>query len=258
MEQPAVPACTSQQSPRQPLRCHNQNALPRRPRPSDAPLAKKARNDAHRAKLKQNRASMSPEELASTKQDGKVTFTAPNLAEKNQLMTMLRTIKANIGPSRSSQEGNFAVLKEVFNFYIQHHSPSTFRQMAEGGASPSFPSMEMQKEDSTQQIVLLTPKKLNDLLALAEVHLRTCRGSVHMEEDFAMDGHVGICTFLCTACPWSARWNTSPKLPNNRFLVNDRMLHGSFTSGILPTQYEKFCSAAGIGVVKDQDKNVGT
>ncbi|XP_035668841.1 uncharacterized protein LOC118411087 [Branchiostoma floridae] len=34
------------------------------------------------------------------------------------------------------------------------------------------------------------------------------------------------------------------------------MLHGSFTSGILPTQYEKFCSAADIGVVKDEDKNV--
>eukprot|EP00058_Branchiostoma_floridae_P022033 XP_002607523.1 hypothetical protein BRAFLDRAFT_69954 [Branchiostoma floridae] len=48
-----------------------------------------------------------------------------------------------------------SALKEVVNFYIQHHSPSTFRQMAEGGAS--FPSMEM-KEDSTQQIVLLTPK----------------------------------------------------------------------------------------------------
>ncbi|CAH1242421.1 ZNF782 [Branchiostoma lanceolatum] len=171
-------------------------------------------------------------------------------------MTMMHNIKANIGPSRSSQERNFAVLKEVFTFYIQHHSPSTFSQMAEGGASPSFPSMEMKKEDSTQQIVLLTPKKVTDLLALTEVHLRTCRGSVHMEEDIGMDGHVGICTFLCTACPWSGRWNTSPKLPNNRFLVNDRMLHGSFTSGILTIQYEKLCSAANIGVVKEEDKNV--
>ncbi|CAH1242423.1 ZNF782 [Branchiostoma lanceolatum] len=199
---------------------------------------------------------LSQEELAASKQDGKVTFTAPNLAEKNKLMTMMHNIKANIGPSRSSQERNFAVLKEVFTFYIQHHSPSTFSQMAEGGASPSFPSMEMKKEDSTQQIVLLTPKKVTDLLALTEVHLRTCRGSVHMEEDIGMDGHVGICTFLCTACPWSGRWNTSPKLPNNRFLVNDRMLHGSFTSGILTIQYEKLCSAANIGVVKEEDKNV--
>ncbi|CAH1253420.1 Hypp1174 [Branchiostoma lanceolatum] len=128
--------------------------------------------------------------------------------------------------------------------------------MADGGTESSFPSMEMTKEESTQQIALLTPQKLTDLLALTEVHLRTCRGSIQLGDNLVMDGHAGICTFFCTACPWSGRWNTSPKLPNNRFLVNDRMLHGTFTSGILPTQYEKLCQAADIGMIKDEDKNV--
>ncbi|KAI8511935.1 hypothetical protein Bbelb_110350 [Branchiostoma belcheri] len=94
----------------------------------------------------------------------------------------------------------------------------------------------MSKEDSTQNIALLTPRKIPDLLALAEVHLRTCRGSVQLGDNVVMDGHAAICTFYCTACPW--------------------MLHGTFTSGILPTQYEKLCQAADIGIIKEEDRNV--
>ncbi|CAH1253421.1 Hypp1175 [Branchiostoma lanceolatum] len=110
MEQPATPVSTSDQARAQPLRYRDPNALPRRSRPSDDPVAKKARNDAYRAREKENRASLSEEELAGVKQDGRVSFTAPNLAAKKELMAMFHTIKASIGPSRSSQEGNFNVL----------------------------------------------------------------------------------------------------------------------------------------------------
>ncbi|XP_078698483.1 uncharacterized protein LOC144925983 isoform X2 [Branchiostoma floridae x Branchiostoma belcheri] len=256
MEQPATPVSASDQPRAQPLRYLDPNALPRRPRPSDAPAAKKARNDAYRHKVKENRSSMSEEEFANAKQDGRVSFIAPDLEGKKQLIAMFHSIKANIGPSRSSQEGNFNVLKEVFTYYIQHHSPRSFTHMADQGTESSFPSPEMSKEDSTQNIALLTPRKIPNLLALAEVHLRTCRGSVQLGDNVVMDGHAAICTFYCTACPWSGRWNTSPKLPNISFLVNDRMLHGTFTSGILPTQYEKLCQAADIGMIKEEDRNV--
>lgn len=48
-------------------------------------------------------------------------------------------------------------------------------------------------------------------------------------------------------------WSSSPYLPNEEYLVNHRINHGFFSSGLLPVHYTRFVNAAGIGcITKDK------
>ena len=49
---------------------------------------------------------------------------------------------------------------------------------------------------------------------------------------------------LCSACSYSSTWISSPELPDRRDLVNIRLTYAYLSSGLLPSQLERFLKAA--------------
>ena len=78
-------------------------------------------------------------------------------------------------------------------------------------------------------------------------HSRECsREIVCCKSD--MSGHVYCGTFGCQE-KHTFVWKSSSYLPNGAFLCNYRISHGYFSSGLLPSQYERFVEASGIGKI---------
>jgi hypothetical protein len=62
-----------------------------------------------------------------------------------------------------------------------------------------------------------------------------------------MKGHVTSVRLTCSKDKsHSYLWSSSPYLPNDEYLVNQRLSHAFFSSGILPVHYTRFAKAAGI------------
>ena len=102
---------------------------------------------------------------------------------------------------------------------------------------------------STQeQLFVCAPASVDNLVKRVHLHSQSCR---HPPEtgQVTMIGHVGIFRLHC-ANDHTISWHSSPYL-RDKYVVNARIGHGYFLSGILPNQYERFMDAAGIGKMGD-------
>ena len=71
-----------------------------------------------------------------------------------------------------------------------------------------------------------------------------------------MKGHVTSVRLTCSKDKsHSYLWSSSPYLPNDEYLVNHRLSHTFFSSGILPVHYTRFAKAAGIGCITKEKRS---
>ena len=70
-----------------------------------------------------------------------------------------------------------------------------------------------------------------------------------------MKGHAASLRLTCSLeKSHSYLWSSSPYLPNEEYLVNNRISHGFFSSGLLPVHYTRFVNAAGIGCITKENR----
>ncbi|CAH1277646.1 Hypp9739 [Branchiostoma lanceolatum] len=100
-----------------------------------------------------------------------------------------------------------------------------------------------------EDMFLATTDAVNGLMNQAREHGRFCK------EALAFDSIVWIshAAKLTMYCPKNHAivWDSSPHF-RNKFLVNYRIAHAYFSSGMRPIQYEKFCVAAGMGQIEEK------
>ena len=112
------------------------------------------------------------------------------------------------------------------------------------------------RSDVDQQLFVTTIGMTVNMVNTVSSHIRRnqqCRGAVFTGNISYMKGHCAVVSYTCGHCQLDLpNWQSSPYLPNQKFLVNYRMAHGFYSSGILPSQYERFMEAANIGCMNDK------
>ena len=94
------------------------------------------------------------------------------------------------------------------------------------------------------------PKFVTNTVSSHSRRNQQCRGAVFTGNISYMTGHCAVVSYTCGNCHINLpNWQSSPYLPNERLLVNYRMAHGFYSSGILPSQYERVMEAANFGCI---------
>ncbi|XP_019625773.1 PREDICTED: uncharacterized protein LOC109471038 isoform X1 [Branchiostoma belcheri] len=102
-----------------------------------------------------------------------------------------------------------------------------------------------------EPIFFTTPTAISCLASRVHDHAIKCPGALAMKDPPMMLGHAAKVVLECGS-NHKVMWDSSPHF-FKRFLVNYRMAHGFFSSGIRPIQYQKICTAAGIGAIEDSN-----
>ncbi|XP_066295859.1 uncharacterized protein [Branchiostoma lanceolatum] len=100
-----------------------------------------------------------------------------------------------------------------------------------------------------EPIFFTTPTAISCLTSRVHEHAIKCPEELAMKDSPRMIGHAAKVVLKC-ARNHEVAWDSSPHF-NKRFLVNYRMAHAYFSSGIRPTQYQKICTAGGIGAIEE-------
>jgi hypothetical protein len=103
---------------------------------------------------------------------------------------------------------------------------------------------------------MMTKSSLGNIVALAEDHAKYCSSRM-MIQRIHRTGHVAQVKLRCRRMGpgrHSFRWNSSPRLPNHKFLINEKVKHGIIFSGMRPSQYERFSEGTGMGCINEHDR----
>jgi hypothetical protein len=109
------------------------------------------------------------------------------------------------------------------------------------------------REDVDEQLFVSTVSATECLLNMVSAHIlrQGCAHARIIGRVSYMVGHCAVVHYHCQDCDIDlANWPSSPYLPNHKFLVNYRMAHGYFCSGILQNQYERMMLAANAGCIQ--------
>ena len=94
-----------------------------------------------------------------------------------------------------------------------------------------------------EDICLISESSLKNLVAGISDHGLHCKERLEIDS-FDTFGHVQKHYLKCKDMH-TLKLDTSSRLPGGKFLVNLRVLHGIYSSGLRYAQYERFAKYAG-------------
>ena len=95
------------------------------------------------------------------------------------------------------------------------------------------------RNDVDEDLVITTSSAAEHLMRIAGTHGSICDKPLTLNEI----KHTRCSSefkILCSACSFSSTWISSPELPDGWDLVNIRITHAYLSSGLLPSQLERF------------------
>lgn len=107
---------------------------------------------------------------------------------------------------------------------------------------------------SSVALYVTTKASLQKLVQQVQNHSRTCKGHL-VPHKVQRRGHVGLIQYSCKRPGKMCHkfwWASSPLLPNKRYLVNEKILHGLIFSGMRPSHYTRLGKGAGLGVIESK------
>ena len=138
---------------------------------------------------------------------------------------------------------NAAILETAMDYWLERHG--TAKRQTEGVNA----NVVLSREDVNQPLQIASKDSMDTLLGVIHQHGQYCSGEVSIATE-NQRGHVAVYKLQCKSDKRHAYWwSSSPRLPNNKFLVNARVQHGLVCSGVLPSKYERFVSTTGIGKI---------
>ena len=212
----------------------NRNEFGRKKRKSDSGAAMKIRNERRKEKDDQN-------------VSGNLRFYVPSENEKVQIFYMIDRAKLLMS-KRVSQVSNAEVLREVFQFYTENNGGVRVEQN-DHDMEAYQPYLRSPKDNCLENICLISESSLKNLVAGMSEHGLQCNEKLDIES-FDTFGHVQKLNLKCQE-GHALKIDTSSRLPGGKFLVNLRVLHGIYCSGLRYAQYERFAKFAGIGVISE-------
>ena len=109
--------------------------------------------------------------------------------------------------------------------------------------------IQISKNDSnSENIFVSTESAIHKALDISKHHARFCELDLRSKK-CSKRGHVISCSMQCKN-GHTYQWSSSPYIEGtDSYLVNQRILFGYLTSGMLPSKYERFTDASGIGTI---------
>lgn len=201
-------------------------------------------------------------------QRGRLEYYYKEERDKIELLNKLDTVKLYMGEGKlGGKVSTFEALHRILDFFVESHhltdptapGPSSTQCRHDGGGDDEeeddisqflhLPRSSAEVED----IFMCTPTALHNLVQRMQVHGKTCKEPL-VETSSKRLRHASLLTFTCQA-KHVVQWTSSPYIDGGKLLVNVRLSHALFSSGMLPIQYEKFCDAANIGVLGESYLN---
>ncbi len=227
----------SSETPQVPMRLRDELNIgqsKKRNCPSDSIDAQKQRNE--KKKLKKT---------------NKISWNIPyhNEIDKVELFSKMDKAKSLIGDGSIRNVTNYDLIQRLLDLYIAtntgHLDVNEQQEDGEGRFSISEYQTISAEDSLIEELFVCAKSSLCKLVADIGVHGRNCTGQLSVSQMTKLR-HVERVEFTC-AKKHSFIWNSSPHVEGGKLLVNTKMSHGFFSSGILPNQYDRFCESAGFG-----------
>ncbi len=164
-----------------------------------------------------------------------------NESEKNNLKDKISRVRDHLKDLQGS--GQRVTNYQIFDTALQHWIDTKIEQ--EKQVPPKTFDNKAKQLLCDEDIFLTTRSSVKTLLDMTRHHTKYCDRWLNVIKN-VQKGHASIVILQC-AKKHRYHWHSSPKLPNNDYLVNKRMFHGYTFSGMRPSHYNRMCEGANIG-----------
>ena len=164
-------------------------------------------------------------------------------------MSKIKTVRHHIMMSHGTCVTHADLLNIVLDHWIREAAPISRKPQVSTFESAT-------KKQANQELFLVAKSSINKLVAVTEDHAKYCSSRL-MVKKVVRTGHVGQLKLSCRRLGRSKhtlRWNSSPRLPGNQFLVNERVHHGLVFSGMRPSHYQRLVECANIGCINEHSR----
>ncbi|CAG2202776.1 unnamed protein product [Mytilus edulis] len=171
---------------------------------------------------------------------------------KSRILEKLQKVKGYLTSTLNKPVNNSLIIEELLDFWIKQQLGSDNSKELH-----PFPSTYSQtrSQDVDQGLFVTAEKSLDTYGELFEAHTSICNGKLKVLKR-TMKGHVASVRLMCTKeKSHSYLWSSSSYLPNDEFLVNHRICHAFYSSGLLPVHYTRFVNGAGIGCITKERRS---
>lgn len=209
-------------------------------RPSDSSESKRSRYE----KWKQ----------AKNTRKARIDYYYCNDEDKTELLDKIKEVKTIMGDGRPTTVTTFEMLDRVLNFYIVNNTHATPDKDPRATSPMTTMDYQLASEEMTKQedIFLCTFSALRNLSQQIQQHSQVCAGSLQFSQNKCSRLHHAVRVTSSCDNGHKINWTSSPYVMGGKLLVNLRMAHGYFTSGMLPIQYNKLCQEAHLGCLGEE------
>ena len=178
-----------------------------------------------------------------------LTFTLefPGDAEvKSRVKRKIDIMKEKLTHSLQQKVNNCYVLEQAVDYWIAGNAEVRTPPTASVSSKQAI-----EVHEATQKLCITANSSVTKLLALVEDHGRYCSSRLKVTTSL-QKGHVTLFKLQCRRMGRSKHkywWSSSPKLPGNKYLANERVMHGLLFSGMRPSHYRRFCEGSRIGCI---------
>ena len=114
------------------------------------------------------------------------------------------------------------------------------------------PNEPITRNESQMPLYIATKTCLQKLVRQVQDHSRRCQTSL-VARRIQRRGHVALVEYTCQHSGRARHkfwWASSPRMPNGKYLANERVLHGLVFSGMRPSHYTRFVNGANLGMIE--------
>lgn len=171
---------------------------------------------------------------------------------KTALLTRIQQVKGMLGFGTT----NLTAFQEVLIYWLNNHPhqhSTTSNTEQEPTSQMDYHSLT-EEEAKAETLIITGHKALSKLTAMCNHHGTHCRGSVALAS--SPNNTFGFYNKFAITCAEGAEcsvytmengtWSNSSYLPNGKSHVNKKIMHGYFTSRLLPSQLDTFIDGCGI------------
>ena len=109
-------------------------------------------------------------------------------------------------------------------------------------------TVKCDRNNADEDLLVTTTSAAENLMKTAGTHGSICDKPLALNRT-KQNGCLSEYEVRCSACSFSSVWISSPVLPDGRDLVNLRITHGYLSSGLLPSQLDRFLKATTLDTV---------
>ena len=151
---------------------------------------------------------------------------------------------------------NYSILNTVLDCFLESNGINSDQQQM---PEPSQQSrlfkqyLYCDKNTTSEDLFVCSELGVKNIKYGIQEHSQSCKWSMDISE-IQTFGHVKKFVLTCVD-GHTLRLDSSPHMEGGKFLVNMRLMHGMYSSGLRYSQYERFCNSAGIWVCSEDSKS---